>query len=126
MNLHMTVREQLAAEVFATGCIEINGIGFYVDSRDATHLRMAVFINGAKRKNAYIAEFLDTSLCVHKQLVLVCLFPALWVWSIEILGISVGYGWTATAETKQFTLLAFLKLLVLAVLLHTRPVEDIM
>lgn len=118
MNLYMTVREQLTAEVLATSRIEINCIGLNMDSRDATHLRMTIFINRGKRENAYIAEFLDTSLCVHKQFVLVNLFPALWVWSIEILGISIGYGGTASAEPEQLTLPALLKLLVLAVLLH--------
>lgn len=119
MNLHMTVREQLTAEVLATSRIEINCIGLKVNSRDATHLRMTIFINRRKRENAYIAEFLDTSFCVHKQFVLVNLFPALRVRGIEILGISIGHGRTATAETEQFTLLAFLKPLMLAVLLHT-------
>ena len=65
MNLHMSVAEQLTTKVFATSRIEIDGIGFIVDGRDAAHLWVSVFIDCGKREYAYVAEFLDASCCVH-------------------------------------------------------------
>ena len=51
--------------------------------------------------------------------------PALWVGGVEGMDVTESDGGTASAETQQFTLGAFLKAFVLAVGVHLRAVKDI-
>ena len=53
------------------------------------------------------------------------MLPALWVWSVKILGITVCNGRTATAEAQQFALAALLKLLMLTILFHHVSMENV-